>query len=87
METVSRNETEARVIALIAQLLGKDPSEIHVDILVEDLSQDSIQLFEIVTLFEREFNSRVTYEDLMQIEKVGDIVDYAQKILEKGSNS
>lgn len=81
MEEQTKSKIEERVVMLISQSTGKNSSEISMDLLIEDLSQDSIQLFEIVTLFEREFNSRVTYDDLMRIEKVGDIVEYAQKVL------
>ncbi len=86
MEIKFKEEAEVRVRALLAQSLDKAPHEVSMNMRIEDLSRDSIQLFEIIMLFEREFDAKVTYEDLVQIEHVCDIVDYVERVLrEKGS--
>src|SRR6185436_5870216 len=41
-----------------------------------DLTADSIQLFELILLFEKEFSLAVTYDDLIRIETVQDTIDY-----------
>jgi acyl carrier protein len=81
MKTNIKDEIEFRVRTLIAQSIDKAPHEISMDMRIEDLSRDSIQLFEIIMLFEREFATKVMYEDLVQIEYVRDIVDYVECVL------
>ncbi len=68
-----------KVIALIAEETGRSEASIGINDKIEDLADDSICLFSIVTRFEKEFGMRAKYEDLIHIETVGDIVSYLQR--------
>jgi acyl carrier protein len=74
---------EQRVFEIIFENLNIDKAKINVDSKIEDLSKDSIQLFQLIIAFEEEFKHQVQYEDLMQIITVGDIINYIKKILNK----
>ncbi len=45
-----------------------------------ELADDSIALFQLVITFERVLGHSVTYDDIASIERVGDIVAYAQRL-------
>lgn len=76
-------EIEQRVFEIISKNLNIDKAKINADSKIEDLSNDSIQLFQLIIAFEEEFKHQVQYEDLMQIITVGDIINYIKKILNK----
>jgi len=67
---------ENKVFKIISDSLGIVQNEVRLDSKIEELSQDSIQLFGLIMAFENEFQSKVQYEDLMKIETVGDIIGY-----------
>lgn len=69
-----------KVYRIIARSLEFNVKDIAPTDRLEDISDDSIQLFELVLAFEKEFNTQVKYEDLMQIETVGDILAYIERV-------
>ena len=67
---------ENKVFKIISDSLGIVQNEIKLDSKIEELSEDSIQLFGLIMAFENEFKAKVQYEDLIKIETVGDIIKY-----------
>lgn len=66
-----------KITEIIADQLGQDASEITADsTFKDDLGADSLDLFELVTTLEDEFGVEIPSEDLEQIVKVGDVVEY-----------
>lgn len=70
---------EKKILKIIADNLNISKNEIRLDARIEDLSQDSMQLFGLIMVFEKEFDNRISYEDLIKIETVGDIINYINK--------
>ncbi len=70
-----------RVLTLISTTTNKDRSEISLSSRVEDLSHDSLELFSLISTFEREFSLKAAYHDLLQIETVAHIIEYLTKHL------
>ena len=69
-----------KIQAIIVDKLGLDESEVTMESnLKEELDADSLDLFEIVTEIEEEFNLEVATEDLEQIKTVADMVAYIEK--------
>lgn len=80
MSDVSRGEQlKDEIINLLGETLKISRDEITLENKIEDLSRDSIQLFELIHVFEERYGMKVRYEDLMKIETVSDIVAYIQK--------
>ena len=72
-------EIEKKVFEIISANLDINLDKINLSSKIEDLSQDSIRLFQLIIAFEKEFKHQVRYEDLMQIITVRDIIDYINK--------
>ncbi len=67
---------EERVIEIIVDQLGADPSEVTMDSRFrEDLEADSLDLVELMMAFEEEFGGEISDEEAMSIETVGQAVD------------
>lgn len=75
---VENFDLSARVYRVIASTLGVDAGQIHATAEIEQLADDSIQLFELILAFEQEFQQEVDYSDLMNIRTVEDIVQYVR---------
>lgn len=73
------NNVEEIVVNLIAETLGVDRELIGLDKKIEDLCADSIQIFNLILAFEKKFDYQSRYEDLIDIETVGDIIQYIEK--------
>jgi acyl carrier protein len=72
-------DLEKKVIKVISKSLGIDKKKIKLDSKIEDLSPDSIRLFQMIVAFEKEFKRQVEYEQLMKIVTVKDIISYIKK--------
>ncbi len=46
------------------------------DTKIADLTEDSIQLFELILSFEKKYGVKTTYEDIVKLQTVGDVVTY-----------
>lgn len=77
-------EIKDEVVALIAQSLGMDAQTITEESGIADLSKDSIQLFELLLAFERVYDTKATYEDVVRLNTVRDIIEYVSKIKYSG---
>ena len=68
-----------RVQEIIAEKLDLDPEEITMESsLDDDLEADSLDVIEIITALEDEFNITFQQEDLLEMEKVSDLVSYIE---------
>ena len=66
---------------MIAEQLNCEESEITADTsFKDDLGADSLDLFEMVMTLEEEFNVEIPSEDLEQIQTIGDVEIYIQKL-------
>ncbi len=72
---------EEKLIALIADKLGKDVSTVKLESrLVEDLGADSLDIVEMMLAFEDEFGIALPDEMIPNIKTVGDIVKAAKDL-------
>lgn len=66
-----------KVKEMIAEKLNADGMEITENTsFQEDLSADSLDLFELVMALEDEFGIEIPSEDLEKLKTVGDVLDY-----------
>lgn len=75
----SEGDYAARVIALIAEVLGT-PVDIVVPeaVFITDLNADSIDIVELVIAMEKEFGMEIPDEDAERIRTVKDAIAYVQ---------
>lgn len=68
---------EEKVIAIIADKLGRDVAEITPDKdFVQDLAADSLDKVELLMAFESEFKIKIPEDDQDNLLKVQDAIDY-----------
>lgn len=66
------------MLQIIADVVNTPLEKITLQSKIEELTSDSIQLFELILAFEREFKAEADYTDLMAIETVADIITYLE---------
>ena len=70
-----------KIKALLAQELGVNAEEITAETsFKEDLGADSLDLFELVTNLEEEYNIEIPAEQLEEMTTVGKVIDYLKSI-------
>ena len=70
-----------KIKALLAEELGVNADEITAETsFKEDLGADSLDLFELVTNLEEEYNIEITAEQLEEMTTVGKVIDYLKSI-------
>jgi acyl carrier protein len=70
-------ETEEKVIEIVAEQMGVDKSEITRETsFVNDLNADSLDTVELVMEFEDEFELSIPDEEAEKIQTVGQAIDY-----------
>ena len=73
---MSREEILEKVRELIADKLGVDKDEVTEEAsLIDDLGADSLDLVDLVMVFEEEFDVKIEDEELENIKTVKDVVD------------
>ncbi len=77
----SQEKITNAVYDILREQLKINRAEITMDSKIEDLCKDSIQVFSLIMAFEKKFNRRLQYDELIRIETVGDIVKYATEVL------
>ncbi|MBQ7063932.1 MAG: acyl carrier protein [Firmicutes bacterium] len=69
-----------KVQDIVADVLSVDPDDITMDAeLSSELEADSLDVIDIVTQIENEFEISIPNEDLMEMRKVGDLVNYVEE--------
>ena len=70
-----------KIKALLAEELGVNADEITAETsFKEDLGADSLDLFELVTNLEEEYNIEIPAEQLEEMTTVGKVIDYLKRI-------
>lgn len=70
-----------RIKEIAAEALGTEMDTMTAETsFKEDLGADSLDLFEMVMALEEEFNVEIPSEDLEQIQTIGDVENYIQKL-------
>ena len=78
-------EIEDKVIAIVAEQLGVDKSEITRDThFVNDLNADSLDTVELVMEFQDEFETAIPDEQAEKIQTVGQAIAYIKAHMDKG---
>lgn len=68
-----------KIREMIAEALGVDKEEVvETASFADDLSADSLDLFELAMSLEEEFHVEIPAEDLEKIVTVGDVVKYIE---------
>lgn len=65
-----------KIQEIIAEELGKDVEEVQVETSFEDLDADSLDIFQVISEIEDEFDISIEAED--SLKTVGDLVTYVQ---------
>lgn len=69
------------VIAIIAEQLGRDPSEVTAEkSFFEDLDADSLDLTELVMTLEEKFEIEINDETAEKLKTVGDVIRFVNNI-------
>lgn len=85
---MSDNNTDQRVIQIIAEQLGVEESEVTPDKSInDDLGADSLDSVELVMALEEEFGIEVPDDDAAKLTTVGAAIAYVNKHLKKESDS
>ena len=70
-----------KIKALLAEELGVNEDEItEATSFIEDLGADSLDLFELVTNLEEEYNIEIPAEELEKLTTVGKVIDYLKSV-------
>ncbi|MBQ4347751.1 MAG: acyl carrier protein [Firmicutes bacterium] len=72
----------SRIYQIIAEQLGSPVAEIKGDATFADLGADSLDLFQIVSALEEEFELEFDIDDTEKIKTVGDVVEYIKAMVE-----
>ena len=73
-------ETEEKVIEIVAEQMGVDKSEITRETsFVNDLNADSLDTVELVMEFEDQFELSIPDEEAEKIQTVGQAIDYIRE--------
>jgi len=75
--------TEEKAIALIADFLGIEPSQVTTESnFQKDLNADSLDIVEITMELEKEFGIVIPDEDMQSIATVGDAIECVKKYID-----
>ena len=73
----------AKVKEIIVDKLGVDASEVTPEAsFTKDLGADSLDLFQIISALEEEFNIEFENDDVEKIKTVGDALEYIKNVVE-----
>lgn len=73
-------EIKEEVMGVVALTLNIAPDTISEESDITDLSEDSIQLFELLLAFEKKYEVATSYDDIAKLHTVGDIVRYVERV-------
>ena len=75
---------EQDIIAIIAEQLGVDISEVTLDkSFVEDLNADSLDLTELIMNLEEKFGIEISEAEQSKLRKVRDVVEFISSVKKK----
>ena len=73
---------KSQVIAIIAEQLGISENEITEETVFADLGADSLDLFQIISSLEEEFDIEFDNDEVEKIKTVGDAIEYVKNTVE-----
>ena len=76
----SDEEIKQEVRDLIAQTLNLSLEAVTETSTLSDLAADSIQLFELLIAFEKKYEMTATYEEVIDLNTVADVISYVAKV-------
>ena len=81
---MEESEIKEKVIAIVAEQMGVDKSEITTETnFVNDLNADSLDTVELVMEFEDEFETSIPDEEAEKIQTVGQAIDFIKEHMDK----
>jgi acyl carrier protein len=81
---VDVQETENKVIEIVAEQMGVDKAEISKETsFINDLNADSLDTVELVMEFEDAFEMSIPDEEAEKIQTVGQAIDYISKHMQE----
>jgi acyl carrier protein len=79
---MDRKEVERRVVKVVCQVLGVEPEVVKPESqFVFDLGAESTQSIVLVAAFEHEFNIEMDEDAALEVQTVGDAVEFIVKCL------
>lgn len=75
----SSESIKNEVVGLIAKTLHKNAASILLSDTLSALAEDSLKLFELLIVFEKYYGEEVSYDDVIKLETVGDVVSYIER--------
>ncbi len=72
---MDRNEIFEKVAETVAETMNVDAEDLSLDTTFESLSADSLDLIELVTALEEDFDTSIDDDQLTSIRSIGDAVD------------
>lgn len=79
----NREDTNQKVIAIIAEKLSMSPEQITLESSFKDLGADSLDVVEIIMSFEETFGIEIKDEDAEKIKTVGNAADLIHSVRTK----
>ncbi|WPM05638.1 acyl carrier protein [Borreliella sinica] len=77
---MDNDEIFIKVRSIISEQLDKKEDEITIDSrFVEDLSADSLDIYELLYLLEEAFDDKIPENEANEFETVGDVVNFIKK--------
>jgi acyl carrier protein len=76
MADFDRKETQDKIITLVSTKLNIDRAKITSDVTLQALGADSLDIVELIMLFEDQFGIEINDEDAEQLKTLSDLVDY-----------
>ncbi|WP_317856271.1 acyl carrier protein [Chakrabartyella piscis] len=73
---------ENKVLEIIAEQLSVEIGVLSVETVFADLGADSLDLFQIISALEEEFDMEFENEDAENIKTIGDAIAHIQKAVE-----
>lgn len=83
MADFDKQNTQDKVIAIIADKLAIAKSDIHTNATLQDLGADSLDLVEIIMKLEEAFGIEIDDEKAEHLKNVQDVIDYVHLIRTK----
>ncbi len=80
---MSKEDTQQKVIAIIAEKLSTDASRVTLDRSFKDLGADSLDIVEMIMSFEETFGIEIKDEDAEKIKTVNEAVDLIHTVRTK----
>lgn len=75
MEPMDRNELFDKVAETVAETMSVDVEDLTPETTFESLSADSLDLIELVTALEEDFDTTIDDDQLTSIKSIGDAVE------------